>query len=413
MSTTLSPSSPNVLLLNHAGCRNRGCEALLRSVVSYIREHEPGAHFRVLSNSVAADERDLADLAPIEFVALMPKRGSIRDLAARGAARMGAHRIAAGLRHQHLQPHMRGVQAAIEISGDGVSMHYGGPWSPLEQLAMASAAGLQVAINGGSIGPFDAGAPRKRAVEVLEKIGVICARETRTLRYLQDDLGLRNVRLVADAAFLMKPRKPPNFALPSGAPLIGIGLSHGFPGYVKMPRADFVAGAARMIRTILDRTSANIVLVPHVFIREPATDDFSMSQDASANVGMPDRCIMLPHRDFGAQELKYIVGQLDFFAGARTHTTIAGLSQGVPTMTFTYSVKSWGIFEDFYGNTDFVLEPQTIVDGRAADRIIAAYERREEIRERMKTLLPPILDRAHANGQALLEVVRTSRSRGR
>ena len=51
---------------------------------------------------------------------------------------------------------------------------------------------------------------------------------------------------------------------------------------------------------------------------------------------------------------------MTLFAGARTHSTIAALSTGVPTLSFAYSIKARGINRDIFGNTDYCLEPKDL-----------------------------------------------------
>ena len=58
--------------------------------------------------------------------------------------------------------------------------------------------------------------------------------------------------------------------------------------------------------------------------------------------------------------------------GARTHSTIAAYSSGVPTLVIGYSVKSRGIATDLFGTTEgYVLPVQEIRD---TDSLIKAYE---------------------------------------
>src|SRR3546814_17723345 len=46
---------------------------------------------------------------------------------------------------------------------------------------------------------------------------------------------------------------------------------------------------------------------------------------------------------------KGIIGLCEALVGARTHATIASMSQGLPTVSVAYSRKAWGIMRDYYG----------------------------------------------------------------
>ena len=61
-----------------------------------------------------------------------------------------------------------------------------------------------------------------------------------------------------------------------------------------------------------------------------------------------------------------------FFVGARTHSTIAAYSSGVPTLVIGYSVKSRGIATDLFGTYEnYVLPVQEISE---PDAMIRAYK---------------------------------------
>src|SRR3546814_6132631 len=50
-----------------------------------------------------------------------------------------------------------------------------------------------------------------------------------------------------------------------------------------------------------------------------------------------------------ASDYKGIIGLCEALVGARTHATIASMSQGLPTVSVAYSRKAWGIMRDYYG----------------------------------------------------------------
>jgi colanic acid/amylovoran biosynthesis protein len=52
--------------------------------------------------------------------------------------------------------------------------------------------------------------------------------------------------------------------------------------------------------------------------------------------------------NYNAAEIKWIIGQLTLFAGARAHPTIAALSSQIPTLSFAYSTKANGINRDIF-----------------------------------------------------------------
>jgi polysaccharide pyruvyl transferase WcaK-like protein len=49
--------------------------------------------------------------------------------------------------------------------------------------------------------------------------------------------------------------------------------------------------------------------------------------------------------DFNQHEIKWVIGQCDFFLGSRMHACIAALSQSVPAVCLAYSRKFIGVME--------------------------------------------------------------------
>lgn len=124
----------------------------------------------------------------------------------------------------------------------------------------------------------------------------------------------------------------------------------------------------KFIRYILDNTTRKVLLVPHVVWannddRKPLSELYGEFKDTKrvSLVG-----------DSPAEVLKGYISRCAFFVGARTHSTIAAYSSGVPTLVIGYSVKSRGIATDLFGtDKGYVLPVQEIRD---TDSLIKAYE---------------------------------------
>ncbi len=122
------------------------------------------------------------------------------------------------------------------------------------------------------------------------------------------------------------------------------------------------------IRYILDNTTKKILLVPHVVWtnnddRKPLSELYGEFKD-TGRVSLVE--------DAPAEVLKGYISRCAFFVGARTHSTIAAYSSGVPTLVIGYSVKSRGIAADLFGtDAGYVIPVQQIRD---TDSLIKAYE---------------------------------------
>ena len=88
-------------------------------------------------------------------------------------------------------------------------------------------------------------------------------------------------------------------------------------------------------------------------------------------------------------EIKYVIGQCDFFVGSRMHACIAALSQEIPTVTIAYSGK-------FVGVLNTIGVPSLVADARQLDEeqilavINAAFDSRERIHSYLARKMPGV-----------------------
>lgn len=90
-----------------------------------------------------------------------------------------------------------------------------------------------------------------------------------------------------------------------------------------------------------------------------------------ADADLPPDKLAILSSDLNAAQLKHSISRCRFFIGARTHATIAAISQGVPTISIAYSVKAIGINRDLFGDLDVVLPTPKV----AFETLQAALER--------------------------------------
>ncbi|HEU0305515.1 MAG TPA: polysaccharide pyruvyl transferase family protein [Lysobacter sp.] len=101
----------------------------------------------------------------------------------------------------------------------------------------------------------------------------------------------------------------------------------------------------------------------------------------------------MPH-ELNAAQIKYVISQLRFFIGARTHSTIAALSSGIPTVSIAYSVKARGINRDLFGNERAVL-PTTEVTADSLQQSLDWLLREERsLQETLARRIPQLQDEA-------------------
>jgi polysaccharide pyruvyl transferase WcaK-like protein len=75
---------------------------------------------------------------------------------------------------------------------------------------------------------------------------------------------------------------------------------------------------------------------------------------------------------------------------ARTHATIAGFSNCVPTVSVAYSVKAWGINQMVFGHQRYVIDCRQLTASKVITVMEGLLKRRREIRAAMAVKVPRI-----------------------
>ena len=307
--------------------------------------------------------------------------------------------------------------AVLALGGDNLSYDYGFLATLLffSPLQAAVRRGVPTVVWAASIGPFS-GRPawERRFADLLARVDLITVREPLTQSYLEG-LGVRdNIRRVADPAFLLPacPTQLPSEieqALQDGA--IGINLAPLMTRYNGLSSRDWMARAIEMVAEVRRRTDAPIVLIPHVMMSPhifPANDDYRflkalqerLPADARDDVWLYDA------RSDDCRQIKWVISRLRVFAGARTHSTIAALSSGVPTFCIGYSIKARGINLDIFGHEQWVSHVSQLGAGRLAERMESLLESQAAIRSHLKSVIPTCIENAWRNGEFLADLMR-------
>ena len=382
-----------IILYMHAGSGNHGCEAIVNSTLRHIAERRRSegidTHIPVIvvSNSVEEDRKySLGKLEKYGLCVLVEDRHMDRELIPHVA--YYAYRKVSGDREsfqrvkykEALKVYKRAVSdyekknsghrefdkpLAVSIGGD----NYCYP-EMVEDLILAHSVfrknGFETVLWGCSIEPKSL--ENDALVEDLKAYDRIYARESISYNaLLEAGISSDRLELRKDPAFELETIKA---TLPEGfleGKTVGINLSPMVQDKETVPGIT-IANYKNLIRFILDNTDQNIALIPHVVWennddRRPLEELFKEFEDTK-------RVVLIG--DAPAEELKGYISRCSFFVGARTHSTIAAYSTGVPTLVIGYSVKSRGIATDLFGGYEnYVLPVQEL---REEDAMIKAYQ---------------------------------------
>ena len=343
---------------------NRGCEAIVRSTVGLLKD-QFGDDIKVLvpSDDIARDSAQWPEASEqgVEFVqAYMPSYTrfwvNFQRLPIPGIKRAGwPFPMPSWLEEQ-----IRSVDAVLSVGGDNYSLDYRLPSLLMGIDRLALNLGKPVVIWGASVGPFELEPDFVSTItKHLSSINMIAVRESISYQYLTQGLGLSNVIQMADPAFTLHKQTvdiKPFWPVETGNGVLGINISPLIERYKKVGQNLRTETADFIRHVVLDEGMA-VLLIPHITplngsYKNSDADYMTVLLNELADLG--DAVKMMPHQ-FNASQIKYVISNLRFFIGARTHATIAALSSSIPTVSIAYSVKAKGINKDLFGNEAAVL----------------------------------------------------------
>jgi colanic acid/amylovoran biosynthesis protein len=261
-------------------------------------------------------------------------------------------------------------------------------------------------------GPFKTGVARIIARYILRRARRVFSRDEAGQQVVAELLNEPpgRVQFAYDMAFALEaipPREAGALALienlRKSQVLAGLnvsGLLYG-GGYGKK---DFFKGALdyrelvdEVIRFLIEDQKADVILVPHVFSAVANVNDEIGDNTACQDVfkrlaGKYPGRLHLAEGTFNQHEIKYVIGQCDFFLGARMHACIAAISQCVPAISFAYSRKFLGVMKSV-GAEDLVVDFMKSNLEEAMSAVKKNFYARRQIRERLQKTIPLVKDR--------------------
>ena len=255
-----------------------------------------------------------------------------------------------------------------------------------------------------TFGPFNGLVTRKVAGFILRNAGWVYTRDLESLDDVRPLMGNSRSKpaFAYDMAFLLEPFPPvkrPGWLGNHGpnTPLVGInvsGLLYG-GGYTRNNmfglRSDYPELVRRLIEHFIVQQGARVVLVPHVF-----GDAGDLESDTAAGAAICrelgdryDGRLQMISEEYDQHEMKYLIGQCDFFIGSRMHACIAALSQGVPAVGLAYSRKFLGVLRSI-GVENLVVDLRDCDAAKIITLIENAYLLREDIQSELVRRMPAV-----------------------
>lgn len=362
-----------IFLYAHGGSGNHGCEAIVRSTAEILKDYK----LTLISSKPEEDK-----LYGVDNICNIIK-DKTETLNKKSFDFLKAY-IALKLRNNYLPMDKLWYKKAVsQINKGDIAISIGGDnycYADVEKYTMLhdmmKKRGAKTVLWGCSVEPEVA--KRTDIAADLARYDLITARETITYEALKSINP--NTVLVADPAFCLKVKE---CSLPDGfvkGNTVGLNLS---PMVMDLESVDNIAleNFEQLIAYIISNTDMQIALIPHVVWadgddRVPLKKLYEKFKETGRVAFVEDR---------SCEELKYIISQCRFFVGARTHSTIAAYSTGVPTLVVGYSVKARGIAKDLFGTDEGYVLPVQKIDHR--DAVCKAFENILEKETEVRTLL--------------------------
>ena len=384
-----------VLLYNHSGCENRGCEAIVRSTSALFAQK--GAQAVLASGQADVDRKlNLPDIEKVVDERISPY--SVSRLINSVGFRLGMpreHEVA----RRYLPVIREGKRADVCLSIGGDTYCYGRQEHTRVINGRLHQAGKPLVLWGCSVNPE---LLEGECLADLKAYDLIVARESITAQAMRD-AGL-TVRTWCDPAFTLRAEELP---LPAGwreKQTVGLNVSPLVLNNAKDRNAALNAFVA-LVRHIL-RTSENAVaLIPHVTWAHD--NDMDALFEIKAHFADEPRVFLLSSQ-LGAMQYKGYVKRLSGLVTARTHVSEAAYSTFVPTLVIGYSVKARGIARDLFGSEEGHLIPAQELSGEA--ELIAAYDammkRADAERKQLQTRMPSYMAGQDETLDAVLNLAR-------
>lgn len=249
--------------------------------------------------------------------------------------------------------------------------------------------GLKSILWGCSMGPENL-TPEKE--ETLHNFSLIYARESLSYEFFRS-LGLNNVCLFPDPAFILEPEKcvlPECFQKEE---VVGINLSNYVLGDFSL-NTSFGKEVVKMLDYIVNETELKVLLIPHVVWDFPGDrqNDKHIASIVMKRYGMTGRFSVMDIDNLNYCQIRYIISQCRMFVGSRTHAVISAYATCTPALALGYSIKSKGIAKDLGLPDKLVVDSKHICSDCLVDSFKFLETHEADVRQRLGMVIPAYIE---------------------
>ena len=378
-------------LFNHEGSKNHGCEAIVRGSMNIIENSDEKAEF-VLSSYNPSDDKIINNItvkaARTRALTKVEKLIAAVDLKINNSETYALQKM-----YSPIVSDAEDCDVCLSVGGD--TYCYGDNHGIQVLTRELKKRGKKTVLWGASIGAEDLS---ERKLESLRDFDAIFTREPITYELLKENGANDNIYLFSDPAFCMERVEVEPIDGFTRENTLGFNIS---PLVASGdPRKKEIA--EDFLRFVFENTTMKVLLVPHVV--EENNNDYDFMKPIFEKFEHTGRIAILPP-DLEARQYKGYIAGTRFFIGARTHSTIAAYSSGVPTIALGYSVKARGIAKDIFGEEKYVLDIKAMTDyEELRDEFLKLLENENEIRRELMKSIPLRMRSAMEAGEMLQKI---------
>ena len=378
-------------LFNHEGSKNHGCEAIVRGSMNIIENSDEKAEF-VLSSYNPSDDKIINNItvkaARTRALTKVEKLIAAVDLKINNSETYALQKM-----YSPIVSDAEDCDVCLSVGGD--TYCYGDNHGIQVLTRELKKRGKKTVLWGASIGAEDLS---ERKLESLRDFDAIFTREPITYELLKANGANDNIYLFSDPAFCMERVEVEPIDGFTRENTLGFNIS---PLVASGdPRKKEIA--EDFLRFVFENTTMKVLLIPHVV--EENNNDYDFMKPIFEKFEHTGRIAILPP-DLEARQYKGYIAGTRFFVGARTHSTIAAYSSGVPTIALGYSVKARGIAKDIFGEEKYVLDIKAMTDyEELRDEFLKLLENENEIRRELMKSIPLRMRSAMEAGEMLQKI---------
>lgn len=389
-----------ILFYGHAGSKNHGCEAIIRSTSAILRKVSIEVPISLGTFRRHEDEKFNIDSITTEFVDhKIISKWSLTHLRLGISNRLYDTNASSKYINKAIMNCINQHTIAMSIGGDNYCYGYPANWIYLNKASKEK--GANTVLWGCSIEPelFK----YQEVIEDMNKYDIITARESITYEALVKAGVNKSTHLFPDPAFVLEVKTLP---LPKGFDennTIGLNVS---PLIMRLEKSDNITynNFCRLVQYVIETTDMQIALIPHV--------TWENNNDLEPLTALYDKFkvtgrVCLIGEQYNCMELKGFISRCRFFVGARTHATIAAYSTCVPTLVVGYSVKARGIARDIFGSEENMVVPVQSLEHE--DDLVNAFkhiqENEDDIRRHLQEFMPSYIEKAWQAGEEVKKLI--------